>query len=99
MNGVPVWLELKIVKNNRVSLSKSQIAWHSSHFRCKGVSFFLLHCPSTSDLFLFGADKAIELLGSRIDDLRPAACGLALWIYEIKNPLPTLSARDQGKPD
>jgi hypothetical protein len=33
-----------------------------------------------------------------LDDLRPAACGLALWIYEIKNPLPTMSARDQGKP-
>ena len=86
MNGVPVWLELKIVKNNRVSLSKSQIAWHSSHFRCKGVSFFLLHCPSTGDLFLFGADKAIELLGSRIDDLRPAA----LYIGDMRGLIESL---------
>lgn len=73
IDGVPIWLELKIIKNGRVSVSKSQIAWHSSHSRCGGVGFFLLHDPSTSDLFLFDGASVIEIHGSRIDDLRPAA--------------------------
>ena len=73
LSGVPVWLELKIVKNNRVSVSKSQIAWHLAHTRCKGASFFLLHEPLTGDVFLFGGDKVLELQGSGLDDLRPAA--------------------------
>ena len=73
MDGVPVWLELKLTKNNRVKVSKSQIAWHCSHSRCGGVSFFLANDPSTSDLFLFDGASVIEISGSRIDDLRPAA--------------------------
>jgi len=73
MNGVPIWAELKIIKNSRVSISKSQIAWHSAHNRCGGVSFFLLHDPCQGDLFIFGGDKVLEIQGSRIDDLRPAA--------------------------
>ena len=77
INGVPIWAELKIIKNGRVSISKSQIAWHLSHTRCRGVSFFLLHCPSEGDVLLFDGGSAVELQGSRIEDLRPAArwCG------------------------
>jgi len=33
----------------------------------------LLYDPSTSDVFLFGGDKVLEIQGSRLDDLRPAA--------------------------
>ena len=61
IDGVPIWLELKLTKTNRVKVSKSQIAWHSSHSRCGGVSFFLLHDPSTSDLFLFEGGRATEV--------------------------------------
>ena len=73
MDGVPIWLELKIIKNGIVKVSKSQIAWHCSHSHCNGTSFFLLHDPFTSDLFLFDGALVIEIHGSRIDDLRPAA--------------------------
>lgn len=73
MDGVPVWLELKIIKSGRVRISKSQIAWHLGHTRCKGVSFFLLHDPIEGGLFLFDGGLAAKLHGSRIDDLRPAA--------------------------
>jgi len=90
IDGVPVWLELKIVKNGRVKVSKSQIAWHCSHSRCGGVSFFLLNDPSTSDLFLFDGASVIEISGSRIDDLRPASsmlrpatCDLRPRSYDI----------------
>lgn len=80
LDGVPIWLELKIIKNNRVSINKSQIAWHLAHNRCNGVSFFLLHDPSEGGLFLFDGGKALEIQGSRIDDLRPAS----LYVGGIK---------------
>ncbi len=70
MDGVPVWCELKIIKNNRVSLSTSQIAWHLAHTRCNGVSFFLVHDPSTGDVFLFDGGSAAMIHGSRLDNLR-----------------------------
>lgn len=99
MDGVPIWSELKIIKNGKVSISKSQIAWHLGHTRCNGVSFFLLHCPSTGNVFLFDGGLAAKLQGSRIDDLRPAAswcgdlrsapsalrtCALARWNCDLQ---------------
>ena len=42
IDGVPCWLELKVIKKNRVRIAESQIAWHLSHNRCGGASFFLL---------------------------------------------------------
>ena len=72
MDGVPIWAELKIIKNGRVSIAKSQIAWHLSHSRCKGVSFFLAHDPSTGDVYLFDGVSAPEIQGSRFDDLSSA---------------------------
>lgn len=65
MDGVPVWLELKIIKNKRTCLSRSQIAWHLAHTRCGGVSFFLLHAPSTGDVFLFDGGLGVEISESR----------------------------------
>ena len=73
MDSVVIWLELKIIKHSKVSVSKSQIAWHLGHSRCGGVSFFLLHEPSSGDVFLFDGAKVLEIHGSRIDVLRPAA--------------------------
>ncbi len=73
MDSVVIWLELKIIKHSKVSVSKSQIAWHLGHSRCGGVSFFLLHEPSSGDVFLFDGGKVLEIHGSRIDVLRPAA--------------------------
>jgi hypothetical protein len=93
MDGVPCWVELKIIKNNRVSISKSQIAWHLGHTRCNGVSFFLLHAPSTSDVFLFEGGSVVELQGSRIDDLRPAA----LYIGDMSGGLAALRSAAQAR--
>tara|TARA_A100001011_G_scaffold75220_1_gene77295 strand:- start:5914 stop:6219 length:306 start_codon:yes stop_codon:yes gene_type:complete len=84
MDGVPVWCELKIIKNSRVSLSTSQIAWHLAHTRCGGASFFLLHAPSTGDVFLFDGGKAPVIHESRIIDL--CACDPAP-AYVWKGPL------------
>ena len=79
MDGVPVWAELKITKNDRFSISKSQIAWHLGHSRCGGVSFFLVHEPPTGLVFLFDGGLAAQLHGSRLSVLRPAA----LWCGDI----------------
>lgn len=73
MDGVPVWAELKITKNDRFTISKSQIAWHLGHSRCGGVSFFLVHEPPTGLVFLFDGGLAAQLHGSRLSVLRPAA--------------------------
>ena len=79
MDGVPVWAELKITKNDRFTISKSQIAWHLGHTRCGGVSFFLVHEPPTGLVFLFDGGLAAQLHGSRLSVLRPAA----LWCGDI----------------
>ena len=84
MDGVPVWCELKIIKNGRASLSTSQIAWHLAHTRCGGASFFLLHEPSTGDVFLFDGGKAAVIHESRTIDL--CACDPAP-AYVWKGPL------------
>ena len=73
LDGVPIWLELKIIKSNRITVNKSQIAWHLGHSRCNGVSFFLLHDPSKGDVLLFDGSFAFKFQGSGIDVLRPAA--------------------------
>ena len=73
IDGVPIWLELKIVKNDRVSVSISQIAWHTAHKRCGGVSFFLLTTPSKGGAFLFDGGLAAKFQDARITALRPAA--------------------------
>ena len=86
IDGVPVWVELKIIKRNGITLQSSQIAWHTSHSRCGGVSFFLGYSPSDGLAFLFDGADALKIQGSRFDDLRPAAlfsgdlasCALAL---------------------
>lgn len=73
MDGVPVWLELKIIKRSGITLQPSQIAWHLSHSRCGGVSFFLCYAPSEGLAFLFEGGSAAQLQGSSFSDLRPAA--------------------------
>ena len=73
MDGVPVWVELKTTKTDRVSVSKSQTAWHLAHSRCGGVSFFLVNGPCPRSVYLFDGSLAAELQGSKLSVLRPAA--------------------------
>ena len=84
MNGVPVWCELKIIKNGRITLSTSQIAWHLAHTRCGGASFFLVHDPSTGDVFLFEGGKAAVIHETRT--IKLCACDPAP-AYVWKGPL------------
>ena len=79
MDGVPVWVELKIIKGNKIEVQPSQIAWHTSHSRCGGVSFFLASAPKEGLVFLFDGGSAAQIQGICFDDLRPAA----LWSGDI----------------
>jgi Holliday junction resolvase len=69
MNGNVFFIELKIIKNNRITIQKSQIAWHISYDRSNGISFFLASRPKEGDLFLFEGGKSLEIQGSRIEDI------------------------------
>ena len=73
LDGVPVWLELKVTKSDKVRISKSQIAWNLAHSRCNGVSFFLVYRPEQGDAFLFEGGKALEIQDSRIEDVKSGA--------------------------
>ena len=53
INGKSIWLELKVTKSHRISISPNQIAWHYSYYQSKGVSFFLVKALPSSTLFLF----------------------------------------------
>ena len=86
MDGVPVWVELKIIKRNGITLQPSQIAWHLSHSRCGGISFFLASPAFQPDVFLFDGADALKIQGSRADDLR----ALALWTGEMRSAPATL---------
>tara|TARA_R100001463_G_scaffold119909_1_gene175872 strand:+ start:43 stop:483 length:441 start_codon:yes stop_codon:yes gene_type:complete len=69
IDGNVYFIELKIIKNNRIILQKSQIAWHIKYSRCNGASFFLASSPKDRCLFLFEGGKALEIQGSRIEDI------------------------------
>ena len=53
INGKSLWIELKVTKNYKVSVSSHQIAWHFAHSKANGVSFFLVKALSSSNLYLF----------------------------------------------
>ena len=69
MNGNVFFIELKILKSNKIIPQKSQIAWHISYKRSNGISFFLASSPKDRCLFLFEGGKALEFQGSRIEDI------------------------------
>jgi hypothetical protein len=53
IDGKSLWIELKVTKNYKVSVSSHQIAWHFAHSKAKGESFFLVKTLSSSTLYLF----------------------------------------------
>ena len=51
--GLPIWLELKVITTNAVKLSSQQVAWHTAHSHAGGLSFFLVKSTKDRGLFLF----------------------------------------------
>ena len=82
-DGKSFWLELKVTKNHRVSISSHQIAWHYAHYRAKGVSFFLVKTLSSPTLYLFDGVRGRELLdqGLRVGvGVRGSGVGVGLGL-------------------
>ena len=90
--GLPIWLELKVITGNKVLLSPQQIAWHTSHSHVGGLSFILVKHQGQGTLNLFAGHRArliaSEGLGSGADfqcsgfgDLFGAISGLVSGHY------------------
>lgn len=77
MDGVPCWLELKVIKKNRVRIAESQIAWHLSHNRCGGASFFLLREEGAKTALLYRSADCLAICGPR-DKWPEPVCASAL---------------------
>tara|TARA_R100001015_G_C4626078_1_gene184905 strand:- start:1098 stop:1433 length:336 start_codon:yes stop_codon:yes gene_type:complete len=59
--SISFWIELKVIKSNKVKLSPQQIAWHTSHSHAGGLSFILAKHQGTGSLYLFESREARTL--------------------------------------
>ena len=99
-DGKSFWLELKVTKNHRVSISSHQIAWHYAHYRAKGVSFFLVKTLSSPTLYLFDGVRGRELLdqGLRVG-VRDSGCPVGDSGLPIRGSGAGISGRVSGADD
>ena len=94
-DGKPFWLELKVTKNHRVSISSHQIAWHFAHSQSNGVSFFLVKTLLAPTLYLFDGVHGRELLdqGLRVGIRGP---GSGTGVRDSGFPIRGSGADDSG---
>tara|TARA_Y100001938_G_scaffold134967_1_gene196046 strand:- start:756 stop:1163 length:408 start_codon:yes stop_codon:yes gene_type:complete len=67
------WIELKVIKNNRVLLSPHQVAWHLVRSRNCGHSFILAREAGRTPLILFSGSKAKDLADKKIPEIAQIA--------------------------
>ena len=69
--GKEFWVELKVSRSNRISLSPFQISWHYTRYRAGGVTFVLISDPGRRLLELYEGSKVHELrdIGRRVTPL------------------------------
>ena len=65
-DGVAVWVELKIIQNHLVNLTRNQAAWHQARHDAGGISFILACDPNAHlimgpTLFLWPGEQARPL--------------------------------------
>ncbi len=61
-DGLAFWIELKVMKGNKILISPHQIAWNMAYCKNKGVSFFLVKDPRDKSIYLFDGIRASELI-------------------------------------
>ena len=66
-NGFAFWVELKVMKGNKILLSPNQIAWNSAYCRKGGVSFILAKHPKQKSIYLFDGSQASEVFDKGLD--------------------------------
>ena len=65
------WIELKVTKSNRVTLSPHQISWHLTRARYSGRSYILTREAGRDPLFLFSGSQAKDLADNKISQISP----------------------------
>ncbi len=60
-DGVSIWLELKCIKKNSISISPLQISWNFNHFQENGKNYYLVRDTRSKVIKLYGGDKGREL--------------------------------------
>lgn len=65
LDGLPLWVELKVTASARVSVSPHQVAWHTAYFARGGLSGFLVKHLSSKNrgtISFFSGSQAIDVL-------------------------------------
>jgi Holliday junction resolvase len=58
MDGVGLWVELKVEKSSRVLLTPNQVAWHLRHAACGGRSYVMCRCPASPKVVIVPGSSA-----------------------------------------
>ena len=61
LEGLPVWIELKVTNGNTVKVSPHQVAWHTAYWARGGLSLILVKSLGSRSLFLFQGSEALPL--------------------------------------
>jgi len=62
-DGIPFWVELKVIKSNKVNLRPHQIMWNYKHSLCGGRSFIMAKAPSQGLLHIFSGSLVHSIAG------------------------------------
>ncbi len=89
-DGYPIWIELKVIKANKVDLRPQQVAWHTAHTHAGGLSFILVKQAKEGCLFLFegrearsvASEGAYYAQGPRFEGLDEMFCGLRAVVHD-----------------
>ena len=60
-DGVSIWLELKCIKKNSISISPLQISWNFNHFQENAKNYYLVRDTRSKVIKLYSGDKGREL--------------------------------------
>ena len=63
--GVSIWLELKCIKKNSISISPLQISWNFNHFQENGKNYYLVRDTRSKVIKLYEGDKGHQTIRGR----------------------------------
>ena len=100
LEGLPVWVELKVTNGNTVKVSPHQVAWHTAYWARGGLSLILVKSLGSRSLFLFQGSEALPLArggmseaqGSRYESTKDMISALGAVVLDHYTSLATLRA-------
>ena len=90
LDGLPLWIELKVTNANAVKITPHQVAWHTAYWARGGLSLILVKSLGSRSLFLFRGSEALPLArgglseaqGSRYENTKDMLAALRPLILE-----------------